>query len=157
MEGIATNGNGQVWVASNDNRTGESAIWQIDTTATMPTAIVVAGNNPCGNAGCYADGALGVATFGGIRGLTWWAGRLYIVDPAAGVIRALDPSNNTVQSIAGDPFNNGVVDGTGNMARFQSPRYIVSDGSGSLYVSETNSGNHSSRQRPNPCRRHIRG
>lgn len=140
-EGIATDGSGMVWVAGVDVRTGNSAIFEVDTNAATPAWRVVAGNSPCGSAACYSDDSGGgTATFGGIRGLTWWGGLLYIVDPAAGVIRSLDPSTGTVLDVAGDPFNNGVVDGTGAAARFQSPRYIVSDGSANLYVSETNSG-----------------
>lgn len=138
--GIATDGAGMIWVAGVDNGTTNAVIYAIDTTAGSPSATVVAGNAPCGGAGCYDDDAGSGATFGGIRGLTWWAGQLYIVDPAAGVIRRLDPSTNEVFNVAGDPFNNGIVDGTGAAARFQSPRYIVSDGSAMLYVSETNHG-----------------
>lgn len=141
VAGIATNGSGMVWAAGTDQTSGESVIFEIDTTAMMPTATVIAGNNPCMAAGCYADDTGGgTATFGGIRGLTWWGGLLYIVDPAAGVVRSLDPSTGSVTNLAGDPFNNGIVDGTGAAAQFQSPRYIVSDGTANLYVSETNSG-----------------
>lgn len=139
--GIATDGSGMIWVAGNDTGTRNSTIWEIDTTATPAGVRIIAGNNPCTSAGCYSDDTGGgTATFAGIRGLTWWGGLLYIVDPSAGVIRSLDPATGNVTNIAGDPFNNGIVDGTGTAARFQSPRYIISDGTANLYVSETNSG-----------------
>ncbi|NIR40508.1 MAG: DUF4215 domain-containing protein, partial [Actinobacteria bacterium] len=73
--GIATDGNGLVWVAGVDVGTGDPAIFEIDTTVATPTWRVVAGNNPCASAGCYRDDSGGsAATFGGIRGLTWWGG-----------------------------------------------------------------------------------
>lgn len=136
-EGIATDGAGRVWVAGNDGV--GPAIYEFDTTGAPPFAGTrVAGSAPCGNRGCYADGALGAHTFGGVRGLTWYRGSLWIVDPAAGTIRTLDPAAGTVLTVAGGPFQNMIVDGAGSAARFESPRYVVSDNSGTLYISETN-------------------
>jgi cysteine-rich repeat protein len=138
--GIATDGVGMVWVAGTDITSGNAAIYAIDTNASSPAATIVAGDNPCAATGCYAEGPPGTATFAGIRGLTWWAGMLYIVDPTAGMVRRLDPTTNEVFDVAGNPFNNGYTDAVGRAAQFQSPRYIVSDNSGNLYVSETNHG-----------------
>jgi hypothetical protein len=50
----------------------------------------------------------------------------------------MDPATNNVVTVAGTPYAMGGTDGVGPAARFISPRYIVSDGSGVLYVSDTN-------------------
>ncbi len=146
-EGIATNGVDTVWVAG--GTTIESIANAAPYTVTLVTGGGAQANHPdCATtppaipAGCvaYADGAPSVATFGGIRGLTWYGGFLWIVDPPAATIRRLDPSTGNVVTVAGSPFNNPMVpvDGVGSAARFESPRYIVSDGSGLLYIADTN-------------------
>jgi hypothetical protein len=91
-------------------------------------------------AGCFVDGAPGTATFGDVRGLTFYGGYLWIVDSTAAVIRRMDPASGDVTTVAGMPFaiSTTPVDATGSAARFESPRYIVSDGSGMLYISDTN-------------------
>lgn len=134
-EGIATNGTDTVWVASGD-ATGP-AIYSIGTSPPY-TVTRVTGSAPCAAAACYADGPDGTATFGGIRGLTWYASYLWIVDPEAAVIRRLDPATGDVTTVAGSAFQYGAIDGVGAAARFNSPRYIVSDNSGVLYISDTN-------------------
>ncbi len=134
-EGITTNGVDTVWVAGNDG-TGP-ALYSVSTASPF-TVTRLTGSAPCMSAGCYADGAPGAATFGGIRGLTWYAGYLWIVDPPAATIRRLDPATNAVVTVAGSPFAYGTADGVGSGARFNSPRYIVSDNSGMLYISDTN-------------------
>ena len=135
VEGIATNGVDTVWVAG-----GDPAGLVIQSIGTSPpyTVTDLTSGAPCAAAGCYADGLPGTATFGGIRGLTWLGGYLWIVDPPAATIRRLDPVTGSVLTVAGSPFNQGSADGIGVAARFTSPRYIVSDNSGLLYISDTN-------------------
>ncbi len=134
-EGIATNGSDRVWVA------GGGAIQEITGTGAPPfTVRTIHSGAACAMAACYADGAPGTATFSGIRGLTWYAGYLWIVDPDAAVIRRMDPVSGDVLTVAGTPFTISTppVDGVGPAAQFESPRYLVSDNSGTLFISDTN-------------------
>ena len=134
-EGIATNGTDTIWIAAGD--AAGPAIYSIG--RLPPHAVArVTGSASCNGVGCYADGPPGTATFGGIRGLTWYGGHLWIVDPEAATIRRFDPATGDVVTVAGDPYQRAVVDGVGSGARFNSPRYLVSDGTGLLYVSDTN-------------------
>jgi cysteine-rich repeat protein len=131
--GIATNGTDTVWVAGGTN------ILSISTTGAPPyTVTPIHMGAAAGGAGGFMDGPPGTATFGEVRGLTWWAGSLWIVDTMAAVIRRMDPSTGNVTTVAGMPYMTGGTDGVGNAARFISPRYIVSDGTGTLYISDTN-------------------
>ena len=58
------------------------------------------------------------------------------MDPQADVVRRVDPATGDVLTVAGTPFMRGSTDGIGAAARFSSPRYIVSDNSGMLYISD---------------------
>jgi hypothetical protein len=63
---------------------------------------------------------------------------VYFVDGNAATLRRLDPVTGAVVTVAGTPYMTGQTDGIGAAARFISPRYIASDGSGMLYVADTN-------------------
>ena len=129
--GIATNGVDTVWVA------GGNVIQSI-ATAPPHTVTTIHSGMAATNAATFHDGAPGTASFADVRGLTWFGGYLWIVDTAAAVIRRLDPASGDVTTVAGMPYATGGADGTGSAARFTSPRYIVSDNSGMLYISDTN-------------------
>jgi hypothetical protein len=53
-------------------------------------------------------------------------------------VRSFDPVTKEVKTIAGSPYQLGATDGIGSAARFRSPRYIANDGSGMLYIADTN-------------------
>jgi cysteine-rich repeat protein len=134
--GIATNGTDTVWIA------GGTSILSVSTAAPYPITMIHGPGTPAMSAAGFMDGPPGTATFGDVRGLTWWAGSLWIVDTAAAVIRRMDPATGNVTTVAGMPFAPPPVprgtDGVGMAATFTSPRYIVSDGSSTLYISDTN-------------------
>ncbi len=129
--GIATNGTDTVWIAGGTNILSVS-------TAPPYTVTPIHMGAAAGGAAGFRDGAPGTATFGEVRGLTWWGGSLWIVDTMAAVIRRMDPASGAITTVAGMPFATGGADGVGAAARFISPRYIVSDGSATLYISDTN-------------------
>ncbi len=130
--GIATNGVDTVWVA------GGNVIQSISTSPPYTVRTIHSGRGAT-TAGAFRDGAPGTATFGDVRGLTWYGGSLWIVDTSAAVIRRMDPTTGDVTTVAGMPFVTGPgLDGVGAAARFTSPRYVVSDGSGTIYISDTN-------------------
>jgi len=129
--GVATNGSDTVWVA------GSGTIESIGTSPPY-TVTTIHDDSRAMGAGSFADGAPGTATFGDVRGLTWYGGYLWIVDTVAAVIRRMDPATGDVTTVGGTPYTMGAADGVGPAASFTSPRYIVSDGSGMLYISDTN-------------------
>lgn len=86
----------------------------------------------------YADGIGASAQFDGIRGLTYFNGYVYLVDGTASTLRRFNPATGEVITLAGAPYMPGQVDGLGTAARFISPRYMTSDGSGILYIADTN-------------------
>jgi cysteine-rich repeat protein len=130
--GIATNGVDTVWVA------GGNTIQSISTSPPYAVTTIHTGVAAPG-AASFRDGAPGTASFGDVRGLAWYGGLLWIVDTAAAVVRSMDPATGIVTTVAGMPYMTGAgLDGIGGAARFTSPRYVVSDNSGTLYVSDTN-------------------
>ncbi|HEY3352169.1 MAG TPA: hypothetical protein VGQ83_02895 [Polyangia bacterium] len=88
---------------------------------------------------CYLDSATASsALFHGLRGITYHGGTLYLCDETAGTLRALVPGGG-VATAAGVAYQNAAaVDGVGAAGRLVSPRYIAADGSGMLYLAETN-------------------
>jgi len=128
VSSITTDGK-TVWIA--DSR----RIRAIDVAA--PNAVkTIAGSGVQG----YADGTGAAATFDDPRGLTYFNGKLYMVDAARPAIRSIDPTTGVVVTLAGSPtaLPGSTVDGCGTAARFVSPRYIASDNSGMLYIADTN-------------------
>lgn len=129
VESVATDGT-TVWIADGANH----YIRAMSTTA--PYAVTtVAGT---GMTGMAMDGIGAAAQFDGIRGLTYYKGLVYLLDPTAAVLRTLDPVTKEVKTVAGAAYQLGATDGIGTAARFRSPRYIANDGSGMLYIADTN-------------------
>jgi sugar lactone lactonase YvrE len=71
------------------------------------------------------------------------AGNVYVTDTNNHTIRMITPAG-IVSTVAGLAGSSGSVDGTGTAARFNYPTGIAVDGSGNLYVADTN--NHSIRK-----------
>jgi sugar lactone lactonase YvrE len=65
------------------------------------------------------------------------AGNLYVADPSAHVIRKISAAG-VVTTFAGSPGQAGSVDGQGSVARFNGPSGVAVDGSGNIYVADTN-------------------
>lgn len=129
IESITTDGT-TIWVADGPNHVIRAV------TAAPPYSVTtVAGS---GVQGMIQDGIGAAATFDDTRGLTYYKGLVYFLDANAAVVRSLDPVTKEVKTIAGTPYQKGATDGIGAAARFQSPRYIASDGSGMLYIADTN-------------------
>lgn len=86
--------------------------------------------------GGYADGPGAAARFLAPRGITVAPdGFIYVVDGGAHTIRRVTPAG-VVTTFAGEAGTYGVADGTSTAARFHSPRGIVSDLAGNLYVED---------------------
>ncbi len=86
----------------------------------------------------HTDGVGAAAEFDDLRGATWYAGIVYMLDSNAATLRSFDPGTQQVTTIAGSEYAFGSGDANGAAARFQSPRYMTSDNSGMLYIADTN-------------------
>ena len=65
------------------------------------------------------------------------AGNIYVADPTAQVIRKIT-STGVVSIFAGALNTSGTADGAGTAARFNGPSGVAVDGSGNVYVADTN-------------------
>lgn len=128
LEAITSDGS-TIWVGDAANRRIRAV------SAVAPHGVTTAAGS--GVQG-YQDGIGAAVQFEGIRGLTYFNKFVYFLDPTAATLRRLDPMTGEVVTLAGTPYQTGQVDGIGAAARFISPRYIASDGSGMLYISDTN-------------------
>lgn len=128
VEAITTDG-ARLWVADGANHVIR------EVSLTPPYAVTTAVGS--GTQG-YMDGNGAAVQFDGIRGLTYFNGYVYLVDGSASTLRRFDPATGDVTTLAGAAYMTGQVDGLGAAARFISPRYMASDGSGVLYIADTN-------------------
>jgi cysteine-rich repeat protein len=93
----------------------------------------VAGNGQPG----FDDGFGTAATVGDIRGLTYYKGKIYMVDSMFATLRVFDPVDGFLETIAGSANDKQLKDGVGLAARFEGPRHMIADGSGLLLISDS--------------------
>lgn len=83
------------------------------------------------------DGPAAAAQFNLPAGVAQDAsGTIYVADSGNHTIRKIT-ADGTVSTLAGAAGQPGSADGTGGAARFSSPRAVVVDGQGNLYVADT--------------------
>jgi cysteine-rich repeat protein len=128
VEAVTTDGT-TLWVADEGNH----KIKAIDLSPPYPVT-TVAGSG----ANQVTDGNGLSAEFGGVRGITYYGGMIYVLDGSNAVLRSFDPATGDVLTIAGMVGQTGQQDGLGDQARFISPRYMASDNSGVLFIADTN-------------------
>ena len=131
--GVATDGAGNVYVADSFN----NKIRKITPAGLVST---LAGSGAFG----FSDGTGAAAQFRSPRGVAVdTAGNVYVADTFNHAIRQVTPGG-VVTTVAGSPGTSGSTDGTGNLARFNSPFAVAVDSTGNLYVADTN--NHTIRK-----------
>ncbi len=135
--GVAVDGSGNVYVADTNNCT----IRKITPAGVVSTLAGTPGS-------CIsADGTGSVARFGFPQGIASdGSGNLYVADSNNHTLRKVVPSGafGTASTLAGLAGTSGSADGTGNVARFNFPSGVAVDGSGNVYVADTN--NHTIRK-----------
>lgn len=134
-QGVAVDGNGNVYVADSRN----DAIRRITPDGHVTT---IAGNGGPGR----LDGTGTAASFYRPSGITVGnGGNLYVADTDNCMIRKITPAGVVTTIAGGVEFSNaGSTDGTGREARFALPYDVAADASGNLYVADGN--NHTIRK-----------
>ncbi|MBK7154446.1 MAG: hypothetical protein IPH72_22130 [Sandaracinaceae bacterium] len=94
--------------------------------------------------GGHSDGLGTAAGIGELRGLTYYNGKVYFLDGNCGTLRSFDPATTAVRTLVGPSSptcpSTAAQTGYGSAARLGSPRYMTSDGSGNLFL--TDNGDH---------------
>ena len=128
IESIATDGV-TLWVGDGGNR----RIRAVSLSGAFAVTTVAGSGRQA-----HTDGVGAAAEFDDLRGLTYYDHFVYLLDANAATLRRLDPASGTVLTLAGMPYVTATTDGLGAAGRFVSPRYMASDGSGMLYIADTN-------------------
>ena len=125
VDGLATDGD-RLWVAdSGNNRIRAVDLINFDVN-------VLSGGGSAGD----NDGWSGASQYDGLRGMVLLGGNLYVVEEGNASVRRISTSNGTSSTIAGNNNNTGDVNGAGNIAEFEGPRKIATDGT-DLFVGDT--------------------
>jgi len=111
--GIAVDGSGNLYVADTDN----NSVRKVSAAGAVTT--LASGFN--GPSGIAVDSA----------------GNVYVADTLNHVVKSITPAG-AVAVVAGQAGVSGSADGTGPAARFFGPQGLALDGSGNLYVADTN-------------------
>jgi len=125
--GVAVDGSGNVYVAE----LGSDTIRMITSGGVVTTLAGTAGSAGSVNgtgANATFNQPIGIAVDG--------SGNVYVADSANNMIRKI-ASGGVVTTLAGAPGTQGSADGTGAAARFHSPRGLAVDGSGNIFVADS--------------------
>jgi sugar lactone lactonase YvrE len=132
--GVAADLNRNVYVSDSNSHTIRK-VTQAGTVTTFAGLAEVPGST---------DGAGNVARFNQPRAMAVdGAGLVYVADANNHTIRVITPAG-VVTTLAGLAGSTGSTDATGNAARFNAPGGIAADGTGTVYVADTN--NHTIRK-----------
>jgi sugar lactone lactonase YvrE len=124
--GIATDGNGNIYVAEY----GSGTIRKV-----TPAGVVTTLAGKAGSQGS-ADGTGSAAQFDAPSGVAVDAsGNVFVADEKNNTIRKITPAG-VVTTLGGTPLVPGNTNGTGAAALFNQPFDVVVDGSGNIYVAD---------------------
>ncbi|MGZ3427220.1 MAG: SMP-30/gluconolactonase/LRE family protein, partial [Polyangia bacterium] len=124
--GIVADGAGNLYVSDANN--------QLIRKIVVATAVVTTLAGGVGQAG-LVDATGSAARLNQPRSLALVGGTLYVADSSNHCIRAIALATGAVTTLAGTGVP-GIADGIGTNAAFDTPRGVVSDGFGNLYVAD---------------------
>jgi sugar lactone lactonase YvrE len=128
--GVAVDGSGNVYVADPYN----STIRKVTPAGVVSTLAGQAGFFGIGS----SDGTGSAARFNNPNGVAVdGSGNVYVADTGNSTIRKVTPAG-VVSTLAGQAGSQGSSDGTGSAARFHNPNGVAVDGSGNVYVADSN-------------------
>ena len=126
-QGVACDASGNVYVADWDNQRIRRIVAATGAVSTL------AGNATYG----FADGTGAAAQFLNPTGVACdGSGNVYVCDQSNQRIRKIVAATGAVSTLAGSTY--GFADGTGAAAKFLDPTGVACDGSGNVYVADTN-------------------
>ncbi len=125
--GVAVDGSGNVYVADTGSQTIRKVTPKGAVTTLAGAAGVIGTANGTGSAALFHD-PYGVAVDG--------SGNVYVTDGIANTIRRVTPKG-AVTTLAGNPGLSGTANGTGSAGFFNYPYGVAVDGSGNVYVADT--------------------
>jgi hypothetical protein len=126
--GIAVDGTGNLFVADSLNHT----IRKVTPAGAVTTIAGTAGSSGA------VDGTGSAARFHGPQGLVLdSSGNLYVADTNNSTIRKIVTATGAVTTLTGQAGNPGSTDGSSSQARFYYPSGVAVDGTGNLYVADT--------------------
>lgn len=126
---VAADRNGNLYVSDSANGTIRKVVVATGAVSTLAGMALYRGSS---------DGTGAAANFNALEGLALdGSGNLYVADSGNQAVRRVVTSTGVVTTIAGSARHNGNTDGTGASARFTGPGFMVPDGCGNLYVSDS--------------------
>jgi hypothetical protein len=140
--GVASDGGGNLFVTDSSSHVIRKVVIE---TAEVTTLVGRPGEQGS------EDGAGAAASFCSPSGIASdRAGNLFVADTSNYTIRNVIIATGAVTTVAGSPGEFGNTDGAGAAARFLLPYAVVADGTGNLFVADTN--NHAIRKVALPTR-----
>ena len=129
--GLTCDGAGNLYIADNYNHDIRKLV--------LSSGAVSVFAGTAGSRG-FMDGTGTAARFSAPHGLAFDNGNLYVADSGNQAIRQIVISSQVVSTPFGTGQAGGFADAVGAAARFNSPRGIVADGNGNLFVTDSNNG-----------------
>ena len=126
-QGVTSDGT-NLYICDTQNHTIRQVVIATGVVTTIAGKVGVSGSS---------DGIGTASKFKLPSGITYQSGELYITDTGNHTIRKINLTSNYVSTLAGLAGTSGSTDGNNNVARFNSPNGITSDGT-NLYVADTN-------------------
>jgi sugar lactone lactonase YvrE len=129
--GVALDSSGNIYVVDQGNHT----IRKVTSAGVVTTLAGLAGSSGS------SDGTGSAARFNNPTGVAVdGGGNLYVSDTNNSIIRKVTPGG-LVSTLAGLAGNSGNVHGTGSNARFNFPTGVAVNGSGTVFIADTNNNN----------------
>jgi hypothetical protein len=127
-QGVASDGAGNLFVADSDNHTIRKVVVATGVVTTLAGDPTTPGSDDGAGAAAQFNTPLAVVSDG--------AGNLFVADSGNHTIRRVVIADRTVTTLAGSAGSAGSADGTGAIARFDTPSGLAVDGAGSLFVAD---------------------